>query len=220
MGDVGKKAFRDLLLPAQINGQYTGEKGISSTFNAEQYGELKDACIVLPVVSFRRLIGNGDEAIIGPKETRNEALIDCVSFRTKAPTLHIELVWTRASDDLDLEVTEPNGSVINVANPISETGNKIPTIDGGADNSLCGYVKVSRESIVYDDKAQSGRYTIRVKTAGRCPKVGDKNRFAIFVVKVYVNGQHYDESHGQALGKNFKQDRNIVINIPSPTPDI
>lgn len=195
LGDVGEKAFTDESLFKQIDGRFGRDQGISSSFNAEQYSALKDRCIVLPVVSFR-------SDIDGLVERRNSPLSDCVSFRAKAPKMHVEYVWTFASDDFDLQVTTPSGAVINTENKRGGKGRLVKNI--GAQK--CRFITHARESIVFNDAFDAGKYVIRITNSGRCPRLPGKNPFALYAVRVFVDGQVIFRTAGRAIGKTFQED--------------
>lgn len=65
---------------------------------------MDDLCIMLPITRYRVLDVN--RTVVRRVETRER--IDCISIRVRAPLILVELTWNSA-DDLDLEVTEPNG---------------------------------------------------------------------------------------------------------------
>lgn len=137
----------------------------------------------------------------GPRQRLRNTFVDCVSFTTAAPKLHFELVWTVASDDLDLEVTEPNGDTINYLTPVSSNGH----LEQNNGRGGCGKFLVAGESIVFESLAEAGQYSITVKNSGRCPKTGVINRFAVYALRVFVDGQVAFRTVQRAVGVNYSR---------------
>lgn len=136
-----------------------------------------DLCVIMPLRQYQLLRNDG--TVRRTVRTNNPA--DCVTFRTLAPRLLIELVWEN-SDDLDVSLLEPTGFLLSRFNPDSPSGGRLFRDNGF---NACGLFRVSKETIRYlaDSVPPRGEYTVRVAHFENC-LAGPTS----WVLRVTVNG--------------------------------
>lgn len=146
--------------------------------STNQWSVLHDRCMVLPIRRYQVLERNGELREVRNTTRRNA----CVSFRTTAPAIQVSLLWDTA-DDLDLEITEPDGEVLTFRNRRSASGKL------NADNNVgkCEAMVIGgRENVLYfpDAPIEDGRYFVRVRHFRKC-RPGDVK----YVLRVVINGR-------------------------------
>lgn len=124
---------------------------------------LDDICVILPIRSWDILKPDG--SILRTISRSKPG--DCVAYETRYPMVLVELQWD-SSDDLDLELVEPDGDLVNRGNPESEAGRLNNDNNVGA----CGIVPAGKEAIIYDSRKraliESGKYTVTVRHFNNC----------------------------------------------------
>lgn len=155
-----------------------------------QYSYLNDQCFTLPITKYEEVNTNTGE-VVGEKTP--SGFNNCVSFRTLAHRMLVELFW-ESSDDLDLVVREPDGDILSRTNPISTTGQK--RNDNGKDG--CGEIKVAKEGVIWRDEVEPGTYVVRVIQYKNC-LLGK----AKFTLRVTLDGQEYFKRTGFADGADM-----------------
>lgn len=139
-----------------------GRRGIARRGNVGNQDDFADdLCVVLPIKSYQTVNSKGKTKTVS-KTGKN----DCVSFRTVAPFLVIEMTWV-SSDDFDVFVTEPDGNVISFKKPVSKkTGGRLNNDHAGG----CGTFEVGKEQVRYlkTDNAMSGDYKVTVRHKKNC----------------------------------------------------
>lgn len=102
-----------------------------------------------------------------------------MSFRSVAPFLQVQAIWDSA-DDFDLEVEEPDGTIVDMFLPRSETGRLNADNNRDRCNSRLTF---GRENIVYDlnPNLQNGRYFVRFYHYHSC--AGQDTNWTLRVLK-------------------------------------
>lgn len=140
--------------------------GVTRGFaRGNQWPFLHDQCFVLPVTGFQIIDSDSERflrnEVVDPSDRSN-----CVSFRTTAAQILIQLTWD-SSDDFDLSVTEPDGDVINFLNNRSEQGK----LNGDNNKGFCSAdIRGGRENIVYfpSRNIESGTYRVKATHSNKC----------------------------------------------------
>lgn len=116
--------------------------------------------------------GNAKPVTIGKKRE------NCVSFRTTAATISMELIWN-SGDDFDLYVVEPNGERIYYSNTATEAG----TFTGDITSSCSTDLKFGRENVLYlpGKNIEKGTYTVRVHHFSNCNQIPTAWRLTVMV---------------------------------------
>lgn len=117
---------------------------------------------------------------------------DCVAFRTTAPTIHVELTWD-TNDQLDMELTEPDGDVLNRATNARTEAGKVNELDG---DSVCAKrFTQGKENIVYfpGGPIEEGMYSVKVIHYASCR--GDLTSWKL---RVLFNGDEQAVYSGQS----------------------
>lgn len=141
-----------------------GEKGISRSANKGNQEEfIDDLCVYIPIRSYDLL---NEDLSLDRRVRRTKELEDCVSFRTTAPRILVELTWD-SPDDLDLRVEEPNGNVVSFRKPKTATGGRL-IMDNNISN--CGIDPVGREQVRWGRPGSplEGRYIVTVQHFNNC----------------------------------------------------
>lgn len=148
-------------------------KGIARQGNRGNQDDFSDdLCVQLPITKYQTVNKKGKTTTIS-KTGKN----DCVSFRTIAPFLVIEMTWGSA-DDYDIFVTEPDGNVISFKKPkSSKTGGRLINDNVGA----CGVAEVGKEQVRYlkSDNALKGKYEVLVRHKKNC---GTPSRWTLYAI--------------------------------------
>lgn len=120
---------------------------------------LDDLCVVLPITSYDVMMGGKTKTINRSRPS------DCLSFRTRNPKVLVELSWN-SSDDLDLEVTEPDGELVTREAPEGDSGRLNNDNNVGA----CGMIPAGKEAVIYEQMLEiaSGDYTATIKHFNNC----------------------------------------------------
>lgn len=161
-----------------------GKSGLSRKgYKGNQQLFMNNKCIKLPIVSYRVVNSNGKQkgTVLTGKSER-----DCVGFKTLTTRILVELEWTN-NDDLDLRVTEPDGTVLSRFNPDTETG---VFFNDDVPSGCFGSKKAGKEVVAYLSRVfgkvnnvQKGRYRVEVEHTRKC-----RRRRTPFFVRVTVDG--------------------------------
>lgn len=155
---------------------HSGIGPVQSTVN--EWSFLHDQCMTLPIQRYQSIdLDTGRPIKLVEKTGAN----DCVAFRTTAPAIHIELTWD-TQDDLDLEITEPDGDVLYHKNTKTEYGKLNQDNNAG----FCGTpLLFGRENAVYfpDPNIEAGEYKVRVIHFKKCG-----NRPTNWFMTIVING--------------------------------
>lgn len=141
-----------------------GEKGFArkgSVGNQEDF--VDDLCVLIPIKSYTVMTEQQEEV----KNVRTRERADCLSVRTIAPLLLVELTWN-SGDDLDLSIREPNGNVIDFRKRKSSTGGRLI---GDQNPGRCReQAPNGREQIRWlrSDSPESGDYKITIRHFENC----------------------------------------------------
>lgn len=173
-------------------------------------------CIIIPVTAWDLLRRDGT---IAKTETRPEPNLGthpltnmpvvrqpkkkerrpCLAFRTVYPLALVQLSWD-SSDDLDLSVTEPGGTVVDKRILFSLGG----THSGDANVGVCGIAPGGVESVSYgaSDEAsiKEGVYKVKVSHFNNCAG-GRKTRWKLMV----AIGEHVVEVRKGMSGRDDGQ---------------
>lgn len=171
---LSDKFPRNYFFAANINFPVLpNRKGIARRGNSGNQDDFSDdLCVLLPITKYQTVNKKGKTTTIS-KTGKN----DCVSFRTIAPFLVIEMTWGSA-DDYDIFVTEPDGNVISFKKPrSSKTGGRLINDNVGA----CGVAEVGKEQVRYlkSDNALKGKYSVVVRHKKNC---GTPSRWTLFAI--------------------------------------
>lgn len=131
----------------------------------DQWSFLHDKCFVLPVTGYQ-IIRSGTYRVLRNQRLKQSDRSNCVSFRTTAPQIHIQLAWD-APDDFDLSVTEPDGTVINFLKLRSKRGK----LNGDNNEGFCDSgIPGGREDIVYfpNKNIKPGIYRVTATHSIKC----------------------------------------------------
>ncbi|CDF34443.1 unnamed protein product [Chondrus crispus] len=165
-----KRFFR--LFPLQFVPEEQGMGRLRTRGNQQEF--LDDLCVVLPITSYGEF--EKDESIT---RVSGGGRKDCVSFRTRNPMVLIELSWDSA-DDFDLEVTEPNGTVVSRDAPDAGVGELNNDNNVGACNIM---IPAGKEAVLYrqEDELMSGDYTATIKHFNNCGDGRTRYRLRVIV---------------------------------------
>lgn len=138
-----------------------------------QWSFLHNRCFVLPLTSFT-LMQNGN-----PTTTTTAASTDCVAFETRAPTLHILMVW-EGNGDGDLAVQEPTRDVVDFLTTTSAAGGRL---NGDNGRGLCGAANFPgyTESVTYFPgvNVPSGPFVAEAWQASDCGRQGASTAWSL-----------------------------------------
>lgn len=179
-----------------------GEKGISrkgSRGNQEDF--VDDLCVILPVKSYDLFKENGSL----DRRVRTKQRNDCVSFRSSAPTILIELTWDN-SDDLDVSVKEPNGNVLSFRKPNSASGGRL-ILDQNV--GRCGEDPDGREQVRWgrEGSPDRGTYEVTVRHFSNCNSTPPTNWF----LAVIIDGKLQTTASGRSNRDNNKKIKKITF---------
>eukprot|EP00177_Eucheuma_denticulatum_P003243 GFKZ01005863.1.p1 GENE.GFKZ01005863.1~~GFKZ01005863.1.p1 ORF type:complete len:331 (+),score=22.02 GFKZ01005863.1:225-1217(+) len=122
----------------------------------EQWRFLDRRCFIMPIREYQLLNSTSGAPLrrVRPGSGRR----NCVAFRSTAPFVQVQAIWDSA-DDFDLEVEEPDGDIVDLLLPRSESGR----LNGDNNRDSCNTrLTFGRENIVYGfANIQSGRYIVR-----------------------------------------------------------
>lgn len=174
-----------LLFPLRIApGQGPGRR--SSRGNQELF--LDNLCIVLPILLYD-VVGERNKVLQTVTKTKSS---DCVSFVTSSPDLLFQLTWD-TFDNLDLEVTEPDGDVLNRDNRRTQSG----TLNSSV--IVCGSPPPGKESAVYRSFTP-GSYRIGVMHTTDCGYASETK----FQFTVVLNGKVvFEKNRSSTTGAGF-----------------
>lgn len=149
-------------------------------------------CVTLPITEFA--IVNRDGSLTQGNGRGNKK--SCVRFVTVVARILIELTWD-SSDDFDVAVTEPDGTVINKDSTKSPRAGLIR--NNGVD--MCGKVIANREQIQWNVRKVvlplSGKYLVRVRHTKNCGL--GKTKWSLSVV---INGENVLFKEGFSNNRN------------------
>eukprot|EP00177_Eucheuma_denticulatum_P008287 GFKZ01015076.1.p1 GENE.GFKZ01015076.1~~GFKZ01015076.1.p1 ORF type:complete len:329 (+),score=15.40 GFKZ01015076.1:302-1288(+) len=145
-----------------------------------QWRLLNRRCMALPIKSYSvtsRATGRVVDRVNLPGNDPD----DCVAFRTVAPLLQIQARWD-SRDDFDLEVMEPDGTIIDWVTPRSNSGR----LNGDNNVGLCASdLPRGRENVRYNlnSAIPTGTYTVRLNHFSQC-----STRSSNWEVSVVIGG--------------------------------
>lgn len=141
-----------------------------------------------------------------PKTPQSESLMTTMAAgEVGTGNIQIILQWDNA-DDVDLWVTEPNGTTIYYGLPQSLSGG---TLDVDAQRD-CQQTPISAENVFwpYNKQPQNGTYTVEVKLYKDCVPT-----LASWKLWIIVRGQVYSAWEGTALPFSTQFDYESPVNI-------
>lgn len=179
-----------------------GESGISrlpSRGNQEDF--VDDLCVLLPVKAYDLFKESGS---LDRRVKRTNQREDCLSFRTTAPRILIELTWD-SSDDLDVSVEEPDGNVVSFRKPNSPNGGRL-ILDQNV--ARCGEDPDGREQVRWgrDGNPKKGSYEVTIKHFNNCGGKATKWSLAVVIdgkLKLFKNGKSNRDNNKRITRTSF-----------------
>lgn len=160
---------------------------------------LADMCVRIPISRV--------EESPGGRVLRLRGATDCVAFRTLFPKILIELEWDN-SDDLDMVLTTPDGSLVNQFNP-TNAGARY----NGASHPICGPAFGARELITWSrNMPPLGKYSLQLRHFKKCMD----NNPANYVIRISSGDKLQFSSTGVSSEEGRMQ---IVMFELGMTPD-
>lgn len=165
---------------------------LSAKPRGRQQKFLDNLCVKLPIRSYE---------IVEPRSGRVKQVVktkgedtDCLSFRTRAAKILVELTWD-SNDDFDLYVIEPDGKQLSRFNPQTSTGklNGDFTADGCTRLS-----KMGRESARYlevNNMVRNGKYAVEARHFRNCGTGPTK-----WMLRISINGKLIKTKRGSSNG--------------------
>ena len=126
-------------------------------------------CFYVPVKTYALQLPNRRCTLVDAEKAS-----DCFVFVAYTPDIIFELQWFDTGDDLDLIVTEPDGSTVNYTHTRSVCG-RMHSGDGGIDG--CDVAKETREKVEYFRSCpdfQRGKYKLAVRHLTNCGEGGTR----------------------------------------------
>lgn len=172
-----------------------GKTGISfAGADGNQWSLIKDRCVYMRITK-----GEEDGEAIDKNDPTS-----CISFVMETAVLQIALFWP-SSDDLDLEVLEPDNGVLTTGAP---TGFGI--IKSNVAKNACDRIKAGKEVALYPTSCTDGQYCARVRLTRRCST--GKIKFTIFA---YLNGKKMASRQGAGTDDTILQ--TVCFRVPDGT---
>lgn len=131
--------------------------------SVKQWSLLHDQCMILPIKRYQVIdLDTG----LAKQIVNTNGTTECVSFRTTAPAIQVQLTWD-TQDDFDVEVMEPDGDILNHNNTKTEYGK----LNKDNNFGFCGTALLyGKENVVYfpNPNIEVGRYKIRIIHFKKC----------------------------------------------------
>lgn len=136
-----------------------------STVISNQWNFLHDRCFVIPIRGFQ-IIDSDTQRLLRSETVDRTDRRNCVSFRSTAPQIHVQLEWDSA-DDFDLSLEEPDGTLIDFRN----TRSKFGKLNGDNNKGFCNSgLPIGKENILYmpNRNIPFGTYRVMVTHSNKC----------------------------------------------------
>lgn len=146
-----------------------------------QWSFLHNRCFILPIHRYRPLTSPSQPR---PPTIDSTTQPDaCVAFRTRAPSLHVQLTW-QSNGDGDLVVQQPSGAVVDFLNPASPAGGRLVG-DNGVDTCAHPDFPGYTENVVYfpGRPVPAGRWVAEAWQAAECGRRRATTRWNLTVVR-------------------------------------
>lgn len=139
-----------------------GKQGIGrreSRGNQEKF--LDNLCVVLPITKYNVIAE--DDAVAERVMSDDED--SCVSFRTRTVEVLTDLTWN-SSDDLDIKVITPSGTVLDKNNPLTPDARLTETEQ---ENTCDGRTASKETAAIFNPMpAEKGTYTVEITHFKNC----------------------------------------------------
>lgn len=172
-----------------------------------QATNINNTCIRIPVFSYEQKAPRGNS--ITEVNTKRRVKVDCIWFAPRPANFDIVLDWD-SNDDLDIEVTEPDGTVVNKNNRKSPNTCISLAKDRGSDSCFSVGPPGGREESFYQ-KCEAPSGTIRIKAFHfrNCGK-GPTN----WILTVKLFGKVILERRGKSNGMLSSLVFNVRVVVP------
>eukprot|EP00177_Eucheuma_denticulatum_P002484 GFKZ01004467.1.p1 GENE.GFKZ01004467.1~~GFKZ01004467.1.p1 ORF type:complete len:322 (+),score=11.90 GFKZ01004467.1:115-1080(+) len=135
--------------------------GRGSDSRGNQWSFLHNRCVILPILRYEERLTDGSFR----QRTSAGEVNSCVSFRTIAPALHFRVEWDN-SDDFDMLVVAPDGSITDLVNMRTSCGRLLGDMPANACRD--GSRNVTEDIVFLPGNVLPGLYTAEVRHSGDC----------------------------------------------------